>query len=239
MNDVLARTEYPHHSKLSTRTYLTPRFAQVYHLVRCPMQQISAFTTHLNASYDFVRKHMLQQIKPQQQQQQQQPSYKRTHRDRGRKTIHSSTVNNVDKSNRRLGRMLDHSNTSFFEDEDSVWMYRNHARFFRDRKLLVRYRLTTCPAMSFSPYNIQLWLFLVPIYALISDFLSSSYHTSSLYVSSLSFSRLKVQGKTVLVAPDVGFTLPRCLGYFGTATYNDMLMTHIVLKKIFLSCSRL
>ena len=151
MNDVLARTEYPHHSKLSVRTYLTPRFAQVFHLVRCPMQQISAFTSHLNASYDFVRKHMLQQIK----QHQPQLLYRRTHRDRGRKTIHSNNVNDVvDKSNRRLRKREEqqhYSNTSnirMYEEEDnSLWMSRNHAQFFRDRKLLV----SSCSCSSSTP----------------------------------------------------------------------------------------
>ena len=74
---------------------------------------------------------MLQQIK--------QPHllYKQTHRDRGRKTIHSNSANNVVQSYRRLGRAEEHSNTSVVEKEDSVWISRNHARFFRDRKLLV------------------------------------------------------------------------------------------------------
>ena len=136
MNDVFARTDYPHHAKLSIRTYLTPRFAQVYHLVRCPMEQISAFTTHLNESYDFVRKHMLQQIK--QQQKQQQPLYKRTQQDHRRKSSHTNTANNVDKSDRRLGRNDKHlMNVSDVEKETSVWMSRNHVRFFRDRKSLV------------------------------------------------------------------------------------------------------
>ena len=62
---MLAGTEYPHHARLpaSTRSFHSPRFAHVYHLVRCPLPHISSFTAHLNASYDFVRRHLLLQLR--------------------------------------------------------------------------------------------------------------------------------------------------------------------------------
>ena len=64
VNDVLAGTDYPHHARLpaATRSFRSPRFARVYHLVRCPLPHISSFTAHLNASYDFVRRHLLLHI---------------------------------------------------------------------------------------------------------------------------------------------------------------------------------
>jgi hypothetical protein len=50
-------------SKLLTKSYESPLFETVFHLVRCPMAQISSFTSHLNSSYDFIRLHMIEQIK--------------------------------------------------------------------------------------------------------------------------------------------------------------------------------
>jgi hypothetical protein len=60
---VLAGTDYPMRSKLQTKSYESPLFETVFHLVRCPMAQISSFTSHLNFSYDFIRLHMIEQIK--------------------------------------------------------------------------------------------------------------------------------------------------------------------------------
>jgi hypothetical protein len=57
-NNILIGATYPHHAVLPYSTYLNPRFEYVIHVIRCPLSQISSFTTHLPASYDFVRQHV-------------------------------------------------------------------------------------------------------------------------------------------------------------------------------------
>ena len=51
--------QYQHHAKLRHSSFFSPRFERVIHVVREPLQQISAFTSHLPQSYAFVRAHML------------------------------------------------------------------------------------------------------------------------------------------------------------------------------------
>ncbi len=59
MNDWLLNTSYPY-GALSEQmlppasTFLTPRFRTVLHLVRTPMEQISAVTSHSERTYGFV-----------------------------------------------------------------------------------------------------------------------------------------------------------------------------------------
>ncbi len=60
-NDVYINSSYPHHSELQSgkhnNKYLlfSPRFKKVVHIIRCPMNQISSFTTHLSESYNFAK----------------------------------------------------------------------------------------------------------------------------------------------------------------------------------------
>lgn len=56
VNDVFLETSYPHHAYLSNSTILWPRFDTVVHIVRCPMQQISSLTSHVEKSFNFIRK---------------------------------------------------------------------------------------------------------------------------------------------------------------------------------------
>lgn len=115
VNDVEAHTQYPHHAQLTNPTSTSPRFLHVYHLVRCPMQQISSFTTHLNASYDFIRKHVLYQINK--------PAAMKT-------GLSSSTS----KRSTRKGRGRDHAVDDVgYSNESSVWAVRNLRQFFRER----------------------------------------------------------------------------------------------------------
>jgi len=194
------------------------------------MEQISAFTTHLNVSYDFVRKHMLQQIKPQQQQQ---SLYKRRQQDHQRKSSHANAVNNVDISNRRLGRNDKQSNTSDVGENNSVWKSRNHVRFFRDRKSLVRERrfitFIKFPSNHIKSLDVS---FVIVVQHFITTHNITLHYTT---LHSYSLSRLKVLEKAVLVALDVGFILLPYLGFFGIATYNVILMLRFVSKKIFLN----
>jgi hypothetical protein len=55
VNDYLLGLQYPF-GKLtdSQRTFLSPRFDNVIHVIRNPLDQISSFTAHTNKSYDFV-----------------------------------------------------------------------------------------------------------------------------------------------------------------------------------------
>lgn len=59
-NDVYAASSYPHHARLNPAesTLFSPRFSHVIQVIRCPMRQISSFTSHLPASYDFMRSQM-------------------------------------------------------------------------------------------------------------------------------------------------------------------------------------
>ena len=56
VNDVLAGTQYPHHSQLSPHEshLLSPRFRHIVHVVRPAMDQISTFTVHHKETYAFV-----------------------------------------------------------------------------------------------------------------------------------------------------------------------------------------
>jgi hypothetical protein len=125
VNDVVAQTQYPHHAKLMNPASTSPRFSYVYHLVRCPLQQISSFTTHLNASYDFIRKHMLYQIKN--------PAAAK-----GVNTEREPSSANKHSSRRR--RQRDHAVDDAISNvsESSVWAVRNLRQFFRKRLWQVR-----------------------------------------------------------------------------------------------------
>lgn len=60
VNDNYGTTAYPHHAALDNNAnYFSPRFSKVIHIIRCPVKQISSFTTHLKASYLFVYEHMV------------------------------------------------------------------------------------------------------------------------------------------------------------------------------------
>jgi hypothetical protein len=77
VNDSFVGMDYPHHAALSrqaggARTHSLismlfgttppspdPVFLRVLHVVRCPMRQISAVTTHLRASYVFLLQSMV------------------------------------------------------------------------------------------------------------------------------------------------------------------------------------
>lgn len=58
-NDYESSSPYPHHAALHNSNYFSPRFSKVIHVVRCPLKQISSFTTHLHESYSFVYDHMI------------------------------------------------------------------------------------------------------------------------------------------------------------------------------------
>ena len=64
-NDVYVNSSYPHHSELSSNNHkskyllFSPRFKRVVHIVRCPMNQISSFTTHLPESYNFAKQSIM------------------------------------------------------------------------------------------------------------------------------------------------------------------------------------
>jgi hypothetical protein len=59
-NDVYAASSYPHHARLDPldSSFFSPRFSHIIQVIRCPMRQISSFTSHLPASYDFMRSQM-------------------------------------------------------------------------------------------------------------------------------------------------------------------------------------
>ncbi len=50
--------DYPHHAALPASSILSPRFAKIFQITRCPIKQISSLTSHLQQSYDFMRKYM-------------------------------------------------------------------------------------------------------------------------------------------------------------------------------------
>jgi len=54
----MTNSTYPW-GNIPERSYFYPRFERVVHVIRSPMDQISAFTVHSDKSYDFV----LQQMK--------------------------------------------------------------------------------------------------------------------------------------------------------------------------------
>lgn len=123
VNDVLANGHYPFRARLKVgrgRTYGSPRFQNVLHVVRCPMQHISSFTAHLNASYDFVRTHMLRQIDtavcstpP--------PFYSTNSQSSSRSATSYSKIDVV---------VCD-------DNEDSIWQFRNYKNFFLKRRGLI------------------------------------------------------------------------------------------------------
>ena len=121
MNDVLVRGEYPHRARLQRRSYESPRFRNVLHLLRCPMQHISSFTSHTNASYDFVRAHILKQIdfKPQLP-----PSVSPA---------------------QFTGEPLSRRTVLGMKNEESTWVKRNHMNFFLRRKKVIMESGSGCP----------------------------------------------------------------------------------------------
>jgi hypothetical protein len=62
VNDAFLRTKYPFHSRLETNSVLSPRFQRVYHIIRCPMSQISAVTSHLPETYRLFRKFIFKSL---------------------------------------------------------------------------------------------------------------------------------------------------------------------------------
>jgi hypothetical protein len=98
------------------KSFESPRFKNVLHLLRCPMQQISAFTAHTNGSYDFVRLIILEQI-------------------RNPRNIPAS----VDQGPRSQGIASVQNSTACdqFLPEKSLWSLRNHTAFFSSRKTLI------------------------------------------------------------------------------------------------------
>ena len=59
VSDNYGGKSYPHHAALKKSNYFSPRFSNVIHITRCPIKQISSFTSHLQASYQFVFDHMI------------------------------------------------------------------------------------------------------------------------------------------------------------------------------------
>ena len=112
-NDVLVQSNYPHRGRLQERSFLNPRFQNVLHLVRCPMDQISSFTSHLNASYDFVRVNMLEQIKHQ---------------------YDSSRTSTAEYGRESLRHIKEFPFTGIRHHEHSLWWRRNHSEFFSIRQ---------------------------------------------------------------------------------------------------------
>ena len=128
VNDVLVHENYPHHAKLDRRTYLIPRFREVFHVIRCPTRQISAFTAHLNQSYDFIRKHMLFQIKIN-------PSSRSiTSNQRIRPSVRNTPRNETALFKGYIGN---YGGSNPIPAENSLWKTRNHSDFFRRRKSFV------------------------------------------------------------------------------------------------------
>lgn len=111
-NDVLVQSEYPHRSKLRRKSFESPRFENVLHLVRCPMRQISSFTSHTNASYDFVRLIILEQIR--------------------NPWIDEGPCSQAIASSVQNSTACDQSIS-----EKSLWSMRNHTAFFSSRKTLI------------------------------------------------------------------------------------------------------
>ena len=58
MNDWITDTKYPFGYKGLHSSFFHPRFERVVHVVRSPMRQISAFTSHTNKSYAFAYEHL-------------------------------------------------------------------------------------------------------------------------------------------------------------------------------------
>ena len=55
MNDNYIGKPYPHHARLNTRENPPdPFFHSVFHVVRCPISQISSLTSHLFGTYAFI-----------------------------------------------------------------------------------------------------------------------------------------------------------------------------------------
>lgn len=59
VNDVFSRSSYPHHAYLAMSSLASPRFEYIFHVTRCPLRHISAFTSHLTSTYQFIRHQML------------------------------------------------------------------------------------------------------------------------------------------------------------------------------------
>lgn len=116
-NDVLVQSEYPHRSKLRRKSFESPRFENVLHLVRCPMRQISSFTSHTNASYDFVRLIILEQIR--------------------NPWIIPASIDEGSRSQAIASSV--HNPTTYDQScsEKSLWFMRNHTAFFSSRKTLI------------------------------------------------------------------------------------------------------
>jgi hypothetical protein len=114
-NDVLVQSEYPHRSKLRRKSFESPRFKNVLHLVRCPMHQISAFTAHTNASYEFARLIILEQIR------------------------NPWNVDSLDKGPCNQAAASNQNSTTGDHNlpERSLWSMRNHTAFFSSRKTLI------------------------------------------------------------------------------------------------------
>lgn len=62
-NDVWTGEPYPHRARLQRVSFLSPRFERVIHVVRCPLKQISSFTSHLDKTYQFVFNHLWQECR--------------------------------------------------------------------------------------------------------------------------------------------------------------------------------
>ena len=58
VNDVISGLPYPFRGRLADSSDTSPRFEQVVHVVRCPMDQISSLTSHTRQSYDFIFRSM-------------------------------------------------------------------------------------------------------------------------------------------------------------------------------------
>lgn len=63
VNDVVIGSQYPHHASLQRLPRISawvPRFKECIHIVRCPIQQISSITSHLDSSFEFIQAAMRQ-----------------------------------------------------------------------------------------------------------------------------------------------------------------------------------
>ena len=127
---MLAHGQYPHRARLKAgkgRSYESPRFQNVLHIVRCPMQHISSFTAHLNVSYDFIRSHLLLQVDsvlcPQ---------------------LASESSKQLRSSSRSSESALE-ANVKCDDYEDSIWHLRDHKSFFLKRRGVISESGRSCP----------------------------------------------------------------------------------------------
>ena len=123
---MLAHGQYPHRARLKAgagRSYESPRFQNVLHVVRCPMQHISSFTAHLNSSYDFIRSHLLAQID----------------------SANCSQPLSTSSTQLRSSESALEANVSCDDYEDSIWHSRNYKSFFSRRRGIILESGKNCP----------------------------------------------------------------------------------------------